>query len=100
MFRRAAFATVLLFLFATPLLLLMAALSTGSALQGVFAWLTAVWFPVWAVFAVWVALDASALYGFVGPRPDSLGPKALRLSGLAVANIISMFLSLPVTRGK
>jgi hypothetical protein len=99
-FRRAAFALVLLLLLATPLLLVMAAVSTGSALHDVVERLTAIWFPFWAVFAVWVALDASALYGFAGPRPDPLGPKALGLSGLAVANIVSMFLFLIVTKGK
>ena len=98
--RRAAFAAVLLLLFATPLLLVMATVSTDSALRGVVERLITLWFPLWAVFAVWVALDASALYGLAGPRPDPLGPKALRLSGLAVANIISMFLFLLVTKGK
>ena len=99
-FRRAAFVVVLLLLLATPLLLLLAAVSTRSALHGVVAQLTAIWFPLWAVFAVWVALDASALYSFAGPRPDPLGPKALSLSALAVANIVSMFLFLIVTKGK
>ncbi len=98
--RRAAFALVLLLLLATPLLLLVAAVSTGSALHAVVAQRTAIWFPLWAVFAVWVALDASALYGFAGPRPDPFGPKALGLSGLAVANIVSMFLFLILTKGK
>ena len=99
-FRRAAFALVLLLLLATPLLLLLAAVSTGSALHDIVDRLTVIWFPIWAMFAVWVALDASALYGFAGPRPDPLGPKALRLSGLAVANIASMFLFLILTKGK
>ena len=99
-FRRAAFALVLLLLLATPLLLVMAAVSTGSALHDVLEQLTAIWFPLWAVFAVWVALDASALYGFAGPRPDPLGPKALSLSGLAVANIVAMFLFLILTKGE
>jgi len=99
-FRRAAFALVLLFLLATPLLLFLAAVSTGSALHDIVDQLTVLWFPLWAVFALWVALDASALYSFVGPRPDPLGPKALSLSGLAVANIASMFLFLILTKGK
>jgi len=99
-FRRAALALVLLLLLATPLLLLLAAVSTDSALHGVVVRLTALWFPLWAVFAVWVALDASALYGFAGPRPDPLGPKALSLSGLAVANIASMLVFLILTKGK
>ena len=99
-FRRAVFALVLLLLLATPLLLLVAAVSTGSALHVVVAQLTAIWFPLWAVFAVWVALDASALYGFAGPRPDPFGPKALILSFLAVANIASMFFFLMLTKGK
>jgi hypothetical protein len=83
-FRRAAFALVLLLLLATPLLLLLAAVSTGSALHDIVDRLTVIWFPLWAVFAVWVALDATALYGFAGPRPDPLGSKALSLSGLAI----------------
>jgi len=52
------------------------------------------------VFTVWVTLDASALFGFVGPRPDPLGPKSLGLSALGVANIAAMFLFLILTRGK
>jgi hypothetical protein len=96
-FWRAAFATLLLLLLVTPPLL-MAAVSDGSALHGVLPQLTPFWFPLWAVFAVWVALDASALYGLVGPRPDPLGPRALMLSGLAVANIVSMFLFLILTK--
>lgn len=99
-FRRAAFALVLLLLLATPLLLLLATVSTGSALHDIVDRLAVIGFPLWAVFAVWVALDASALYGFAGPRPDPLGPKALSLSGLAVANIASMFLFLILTKGK
>jgi len=99
-FRRAAFALVLLLLWATPLLLLLAAVSTGSALHDIVDRLTVIGFPLWAVVALWVALDASALYGFAGPRPDPLGPKALSLSGLAVANIASMFLFLILTKGK
>jgi hypothetical protein len=39
-----------------------------------------------------VTLDASALYSFVGPRPDPFGSKALGLSALGVANIAAMFL--------
>jgi hypothetical protein len=99
-FRRPTFAAMLLLLLATPLPLLLAAGSTGSALHDIVEQLSVIWLPLWAVFAVWVALDASALYGLAGPRPDPLGPKALRLSGLAVANIVSMFLFLILTKGK
>jgi hypothetical protein len=93
------FAVVVLFLIATPSFLFMAALSTDSALHGVLAHITVFWFPLWAILAVWVTLDASALYGFVGPRPDPFGPKALRLSALGFANIAAMFLFL-ILRGK
>jgi hypothetical protein len=89
--RKITFVAVLFFLFTTPVLLLVAALSTDFALLSV-AQFTVFWFPLWGVFAVWVTLDASALYGFVGPRPDPLAPQALRLSALAIANIASMFI--------
>lgn len=98
--RRVAFALLLLVLLAVPLLLLTAAVSIGSPLNRILAPHAAFWFPPWAVFTVWVALDASALYGFVGPRPDPLGGKALRLSAVGIANIISMFLFLIVTKGR
>jgi hypothetical protein len=98
--RKIAFATVLFFLFAMPVLLMMAAVSNGFALRDTLTRLTVFWFPVWAVFAVWVTLDAVALYGFIGPRPDPLGPKALGLSALGFANIVAMFLFVLLTRGK
>ena len=79
---------------------MVAAFPTDSALHGGLAHSTMFWFTLWAVFAVWVTLDASALLGLVGPRPDPLGPKALRLSALAVANIVSMFLFLILTKSK
>ena len=98
--RRAAFVVVLLLLFAMPLLLLMAAVSTGTVLRSILEPHTAFLFPLWAVCAVWVTLDSSALYGFAGPRPDPLGPKALSLSALGIANIVSMFLFLILTKGQ
>jgi hypothetical protein len=98
-FRRVTFVAALLSLFAIPLLL-MVSISPDATLHRVLVPVTAYWFPLWAVFSVWVTLDASALFGFVGPRPDPLGPQALRLSGLGLANIIAMFLFLIVTRGK
>lgn len=76
------FAVSLLFLIATPSFLFWAALFTHSRLHSVLAHISVFWFPLWAIFAVWVTMDASALYGFVGPRPDPFGPKALRLSAL------------------
>jgi hypothetical protein len=77
-FRKIAFVVVFVLLFSTPALLLLAAVSANCPLRGILAQTTAFWFPVWAVFAVWVTLDSSALFGFVGPRPDPLGHKALR----------------------
>jgi hypothetical protein len=99
LFRRFALAVILLVLLAVPLLLLTAAVSIGSPIHRILAQHTAFWFPLWAVFAVWVALDASALYGFAGPRPDPLGGKALCLSAVGIANIVSMFLFLILTKG-
>jgi hypothetical protein len=99
-FRGVIFVAVLLSLFAIPLVLMVVAISPDSALHRALVPVTAYWFPLWAVFSVWVTLDASALFGFVGPRPDPLGPQALRLSALGLANIIAMFLFLIVTRGK
>lgn len=92
--RRTAFVAVLCFLIATPLVLLLAAVSTPSGLQPALSRFSVFWFPVGAVFAVWVILDAAALFGFAGPRPDPLGPKALSVSALGVANIASMLLFL------
>src|SRR5882762_1391311 len=79
---------------------MVAAFPTDSALHGGLAHSTMFWFALWAVFAVWVTLDASALLGLVGPRPDPLGPKALRSSALGIANIASMCLLVIMTRGQ
>jgi hypothetical protein len=98
--RQITFVAVLVLLFAVPAVLLVAAVSDSFALRDTIVRLTVFWFPVWAVFTVWVSLDAVALYGFVGPRPDPLGPKALGLSALGVANIGAMFLFLILTRGR
>lgn len=98
--RKIAFVVVLLFLLAVPVVLLVTALSADLALRASLVQFTVFWFPVWAVFAVWVTLDAVALYGFVGPRPDPLGPKALGLSALGLANIGAMLLFLFLTRGR
>jgi hypothetical protein len=85
---------------ATPAFLFMAALSNDSTLYGVLGQVTMFWFPLWAIFAVWVTLDASALYGLVVPRPHPFEPKALRLSALGPTNIAAMFLFLILTKGK
>ena len=99
-FRRAAFAAVMLFLIGTPSFLLFAAFSGGFALRHIIVQVSAFWFPLWAAFAVWVAFEAPALYGLVGPRPAPLAPKALKLSALAVANVAAMFLFLILSRPK
>jgi hypothetical protein len=85
---------------AVPFTLLIGAVSAGSALQIALAKISPGWFPAWATFTVWVTLDASALYGLAGPRPDPFAPKALSMSALGIANIISMiaFLFLGKTR--
>jgi hypothetical protein len=97
--RRSVFRTALIFLIAIPSCLFVAALSPYSALNEFLAPHTAFWFPVWAVFAVWVTLDAPALYGFIGPRPDPFGPKAIKLSILGIANVAALFLFLIFTNG-
>ena len=96
--RRTVFRAVILFLVCTPAFLMIAAFSRGSALREVLAQVTVFWFPLWAMFAVWVAFEASVLYGLVGPRPDPLAPRTLKLSALGVANVIAMFLFLILTR--
>jgi hypothetical protein len=98
--RKIIFAGSLLLLLATPVLLLTTAVSNGSAVRDALTRLSVFWFPAWAVFAVWVTLEAAAFYGFIGPRPDPLGPTALRLSALGFVNIAAMFLYLILTRGK
>jgi hypothetical protein len=98
--RRTIFAVILVLLIATPAFLFVAAVSNDSTLCGFLGQTTVFWFPLWAIIAVWVTLDASALYGFIGPRPDPFGPKALRLSALGFANVAAMFLFLLLTKGK
>jgi hypothetical protein len=98
--RRTIFAVILVLLIATPAFLFVAAVSKDSTLYGFLGQTTMFWFPLWAIIAVWVTLDASALYSFVGPRPDPFGSKALGLSALGVANIAAMFLFLILTNGK
>ena len=98
--RRTIFAVVLVLLIATPAFLFVAAVSNDSTLHGFLGQTTVFWFPLWAIIAVWVTLDASALYGLIGPRPDPFGPKALRLSALGFANVAAMFLFLILTKGK
>jgi hypothetical protein len=97
---RTIFAAVLMLLIATPAFLFVVAVSNDSTLYGVLGQITVFWFPLWAIFAVWVTLDASALYGLTGPRPDPFGPKALKLAALGFANVVAMFLFLILTKGK
>lgn len=97
-FRRAVFGAVLLLLIGTPSFLLIAAFSTISELRSIIAQIAVLWFPFWAVFGVWVAFKAATLYSLVGFRPDPLGPRALKLSALGVANVVAMFLFLILTR--
>ena len=97
---RTIFAVVLMLLIATPAFLFVAAVSDDSRLYGVLGQITVFWFPLWAIFAVWVTLNASALYGLIGPRPAPLGPRALKLSALGLANVAAMFLFLILTKGK
>ena len=97
--RYAIFAAVLLLLIATPAFLFIAALSNDSRMYSTLRRITVFWFPLWGIFAVWISLNASALYGFVGPRPSPFGPKALRLAALGFANIAAMFLFLILTKG-
>jgi hypothetical protein len=99
-FRRIVFAAAVCFMLVVPLTLLIAAVSAGSALQAALAKMSPLWFPVWAAFTLWVTLDASALYGFAGPRPDPFGPKALSMSALGIANIVSMTVFLFLVKGR
>jgi hypothetical protein len=98
--QHAVFALVLLCLIAIPTFLFVVVVSHDSKLHEVLDHITVFGFPLWAIFAVWVTLDASALYGLIGPRPDPLGPRALRLSALGLANVAAMFLFLILTKGK
>jgi len=98
--RKIAFVVALILLFAAPVVLLTTAVSAELALRDSLARLTVFWFPLWALFAVWVTLDAVAFYGFIGPRPDPLGPKALGLSALGVVNLGAMLLFVILTRGR
>jgi hypothetical protein len=84
-FRRAVFVAVLSSLIGTPSFLWMTAFFGDSALRRALATMTTFWFPLWAVFAVWVAFKASTLYGLLGPRPNPLAPRTLKLSALGVA---------------
>ena len=98
--RRAIFAGALFCLIALPTFLFMATLSHDLMLRGILAQFTVFGFPVLAVFAVWVTIDAQALYNLVGLRIDPFGPKALTLSALGFANVAAMFLFLILTKGK
>ena len=73
--RRTVFAVVLFLLITTPLVALLAAMTLGSNLHRAEQF-TPFYFPIWAVFAVWVVLDSPAVLGLLGPRPDPFGPKA------------------------
>src|SRR4029077_5206963 len=79
--RRTIFAVILVLLIATPAFLFVAAVSNDSTLYGFLGQTTVFWFPLWAIIAVWVTLDASALYGLIGPRPDPLGPQGSEVVG-------------------
>jgi len=96
--RHAVFALVLLCLIAIPAFLFVAVWSNDSKLHEVLAHITVFGFPLWAIFSVWVTIEAPALYGLVGLRPDPFGPKALTLAGLGFANIVLMFLFLILTK--
>ena len=97
--RRTVFAAVLFLLITTPLVVFLAAVILGSNLDRAEQF-TLFYFPIWAIFAVWVVLDSPALLGLLGPRPDPFGPKALQVSALGIANLAVMFLFLIVTKGK
>jgi hypothetical protein len=97
-FRRAVFGAALSSLIAIPTFLLITAFFGRSALRGVLAPMTTFWFPVWAMFAVWVAFKASTLCRLIGPRPNPLAPRTLKLSVLGVVNVVAMFLFLILTR--
>jgi len=59
----------------------------------------AFWITLWAVFSVWVILDSDSLCRFIEARPDPLGAKALGLSLLGIANVVSVLLFLISSRG-
>lgn len=96
--RRVAFAMAMLLLIATPIFIFFVALTIGSNAHRA-AEYTPICFPIWAIFAVWVTLDAPALLGLVGPRPDPFGSRSLQLSALGVANLAAMFFFLVLTKG-
>jgi hypothetical protein len=97
--RRTVFAAVLFLLITTPLVVFLAAVTLGSNLHHSEQF-TPLYFPIWAVLAVWVVVDSPALLGLLGPRPDPFGPKALQVSALGIANLAVMFLFLILTKGK
>jgi len=97
--RRIAFAAAMLLLIATPIFIFVAALTLGPNADRA-AEYTPICFPIWASFAVWVTLDAPALLGLVGPRPDPFGSRSLQLSALGIANLAAMFLFLVLTKGR
>jgi len=54
--------------------------------------ITSVLYGLWAVFSLWIALDAARLLRRMGLRvDDALAPQALALSGLGLVNLISVF---------
>lgn len=77
-----------------PLVLLLNGVSgQWPAHRGLEAFL-ALRITLWAVFNIWVALDAGSICRFVEPYTDPLGSKALGLSFLGVANVVSVLLFL------
>ncbi len=53
---------------------------------------------LWAMLSLWFVLDCGRLLRIIGFRVDPLGPAALILSGLGIANIISAFGALFMSR--
>ena len=96
-FRRAAFALVVGLLTFIPPILSIAALSHRKELHTLAVRLGIYGFLFWVPFCLWATLDAASLFEWIGPRPDPLEPKSLRLSALGLLNILSVFLWLALT---
>ena len=97
--RLVLFGAILLSQAVMPIVLLLNGVpSRWPANKGVGA-LWAFWITLWAVFSVWVSLDADSLCRLVEPRSDPLGAKALGVSLLGIANVVSVLLFLISSRG-
>jgi hypothetical protein len=97
--RLVLFGAILLSQAAMPIVLLLNGVSSRWPVNKGVGALWAFWITLWAVFSVWVSLDADSLCRIVEPRSDPLGAKTLGLSLLGIANVVSVLLFLISSRG-